>query len=51
MFFGGYCYAGFDYMLKKKSALIVRFNFRGLVSGGYYKDIAYQFEAKIGYAF
>jgi len=52
---GGYCYAGFDYLVKKQSALIFRFNFRGLVGSASnyrpFSDKAYQFEAKIGYAF
>ena len=52
---GGYCYAGFDYAIKKKSALIFRLNFKGF--GKVWSKIrdhiesAYQFEAKIGYAF
>ena len=51
---GGYCYAGFDYMVKKKSALIFRLNFKGFSGRSKFKDNkenAYQFEAKVGYAF
>ena len=54
---GGYCYAGFDYVVKKKSALIFRFNFKGLSGNNepyFFKkgsDCAYQLEAKVGYAF
>jgi len=55
-FLGGYGYLGFDYKVKKNSALIFRLNFKGFAAVrfavfGAKSDNVYQCEAKIGYAF